>query len=53
MARRSFTLDARVDTASPDSVRPALRDLLGEKAFELGGKPGEFVVKCRVWFSRR
>jgi len=48
MSRRSFALDARVDTDGPAPVRRVLRDLFGNGTFEPGGKPGEFVVRHRM-----
>jgi hypothetical protein len=48
MGRQSFTLYARVDTDNPVDVRRALRDLVGDGAFQQGGKPGEFVVRRKM-----
>jgi len=48
MAKRRFTLDARVDTDNPDQVRRALQDLVGDRAFEPGGKAGEFIVRRKM-----
>lgn len=48
MARQRFKIDARVDTDNPDSVRSALRKLVGDGAFESGGNPGEFLLKLDV-----
>jgi len=48
MGRQSFELYAKVDTDGPDAVRRALRDLLGDGAFEQGGKTGEFVVRRKM-----
>jgi hypothetical protein len=48
MAKQHFALDARVDTDSPEPVRRVLRELLGEGAFEPGGKSGEFIVRGKM-----
>jgi len=48
MAKRRFTLDARVDTDNPDQVRRALQDLVGDRAFEPEGKAGEFIVRRKM-----
>lgn len=43
---KSFTLSARVDSDSPDSVEPVLRSLLGKGAVEKEG--ATFVVKAEM-----
>jgi hypothetical protein len=45
MAKRHLVLYARIDTDSPEPVRRVLRDLFGERGFEPGENPGEFIVK--------
>jgi hypothetical protein len=45
MAKRRFVLNATVSTNSPDKVRAALTDFLGDAAVRSGEKPAEFVVK--------
>jgi hypothetical protein len=48
MAKRRFALEATISTDSPDKVESTLRELLGDSAVEIGGKPGEFVVKREI-----
>jgi len=45
MTKRRFVLNATISTNSPNQVRAALRDLLGDAAIQSGGRPSEFVVK--------
>jgi len=45
MATQRFLLDAKVNTESPEPVRRALVEILGEEAVETGGTLSEFIVR--------
>jgi hypothetical protein len=48
MVKRRFSLDARIDTNSPETIGPALRGLVGEDSVESGSKTSEFLVRARL-----
>jgi hypothetical protein len=48
MVKRRFSLDARVDTDSPETVEPLLRRLIMEGSVEEGSRASEFHVKAQI-----
>jgi len=48
MGGKRFSLSAEIDTDNPAAVEPVLRRLISSGTVELGGSPGEFVVRAEM-----